>query len=82
MREGRAPSYGDPYYIGEESHGKTRTNVTSSQIRKDSDLSGSGTSEEYILQDLRGNDVRSERQGERSDLGGIQVSRSVHQRRD
>ncbi|KAK4495206.1 hypothetical protein PRZ48_013533 [Zasmidium cellare] len=47
-----------------------KTTITSSQLRKGSDGSGS-TSEEYILQDMRGNDLR-----------GIQVSRSVMQRTD
>lgn len=47
-----------------------KTTITSSQMRKGSDGSGS-TSEEYILQDMRGNNLR-----------GIQVSRSVMQRRD
>lgn len=49
-----------------------KTTITSSQLghRKGSDGSGS-TSEEYILQDMRGDNMR-----------GIQVQRSVMQRTD
>lgn len=54
-------------HTGAKAH---KTTITSSQLRKGSDGSGS-TSEEYILQDMRGDDLR-----------GIQVSRSVMQRRD
>lgn len=78
--------YGDPYYTGDESHGKCQTAVTSSQMgntRKDSETSNSGESEKYILQELRGsNEAKSNNKQEKNDLGGIQVSRSVHQRRD
>ncbi|KXT15563.1 hypothetical protein AC579_6539 [Pseudocercospora musae] len=60
-----------PAYSGDSSKGKTKTAVTSSQLgRKTSADSGTG-SEEYILQDITGVDMRS----------GIQVSRSVVQTR-
>lgn len=82
----RNSSHGDPYYIGEDmmmqTQGKTRTAVTSSQV----DYSGkgssvSGESEEYILQEVRGGEGK-EGKLKMGDLDGIQVSRSVHQRRD
>lgn len=65
-----------------QTQGKTRTAVTSSQV----DYSGkgssvSGESEEYILQEVRGGEGK-EGKLKMGDLDGIQVSRSVHQRRD
>ncbi|CAK3773614.1 hypothetical protein DOTSEDRAFT_66792 [Lecanosticta acicola] len=62
-----------PPYTGSGKRTGAKTTIVGSQLRKGSDGSGS-TSEEYILQDMRGNDLRS--------LQGIQVSRSVMQRRD
>lgn len=93
-RAGRSRGYGDPYYIGDEGNWKTETAVTCEQTsqrggvgRKSEEISSSpsisGESEEYILQDLRKSDLEKGGRAEKSgNLGGIQVSRSVHQRRD
>lgn len=59
-----------PPYSGSQKRTGAKTTITSSQLRKGSDGSGS-TSEEYILQDMNGSDLR-----------GIQVHRTVMQRRD
>ncbi|EME38792.1 hypothetical protein DOTSEDRAFT_66792 [Dothistroma septosporum NZE10] len=67
----RAGSAGLPHAGPKRANAKT---TITSQLRKGSDGSGS-TSEEYILQDLNGTDVRQ-------DLKGIHVSRTVMQTRD
>lgn len=84
----RREQYGDPYYLGDEGHQcKMQTAVTSSKMggRKNSEEdieSVSGESEEYILRELKAGDGKGENKLEKGDMGGIQVSRSVHQRRD
>lgn len=60
-----------PAYSGGNSKGKTKTAVTSSQLGRKTSADSGTESEEYILQDMSGVDMRS----------GIQVSRSVVQTR-
>ncbi|KAF7196885.1 hypothetical protein HII31_01803 [Pseudocercospora fuligena] len=60
-----------PAYSGGNSKGKTKTAVTSSQLGRKTSADSGTESEEYILQDMTGVDMRS----------GIQVSRSVVQTR-